>query len=81
MSSGKWWPFCLGLNVLNMSSEALLFRPPPINSLEPDDAYMRQWSGSSLVRVMDWFQTSDKSLPEPMTYRQLGIWEKTSRKY
>ena len=34
MSSGKWRPFCLGLNVLRLNGG----QQPSINSVEPEDA-------------------------------------------
>ena len=45
MSSGKWRPFCLGLNVLMTK----------LNRLRPDDAYRRQLTWSPIVQVMDMF--------------------------
>ena len=37
-----------------------------INSLRPSDAYMRCWTGSSLVQIMSCRLFSAKSLSEPM---------------
>ena len=44
----------------------------PINSSPPSAAYMRQWTGSSLVQVMPCRLFGAKPLPEPkLTYCQL----------
>ena len=53
MSSGKWRPFCLGLNVLKKAGE-VSHNIKPLNSLKPSDAKMHQWSRSSLFLVMAW---------------------------
>ena len=46
------------------------------NALRPDDAYMRHWTGSSLVHVMAYRLIGAKPLPEAMvTYCQLDHWE------
>ena len=37
-----------------------------INSSPPSAAYMHQWTGSALVQIMAWHQSSDKPLSEPM---------------
>ena len=45
-------------------------------NLSPPSAYMRQWSGSSLVQVMACRLFGDKPLNEPMlAYYQLDSWE------
>ena len=51
-------------------------------TLGPDDTYMRQWTGSSLVQVMACCLGGTKPLPEPMmTYCQFDPWEQTLVKY
>ena len=46
--------------------------------LPPSDAYMRQWTGSSLVQVMACCLFGDKPLPEPMLiYCWLDLKEQT----
>ena len=53
--------------------------PRMIKILRPSDAYMPQWTRSSLVQLMAWHLFDPKPLPEPMmTYSQLGIWKHTS---
>ena len=50
-----------------------------VNSSPPSAAYMRQWTGSALVRVIACRLFGAKPLPEPMlTYCQLDPWEQTS---
>ena len=47
-----------------------------INSSPPSAAYMRRWTGPSLVQVMACRLFSAKPLPEPMlAYCQLDSWE------
>ena len=46
------------------------------NSSPPTVAYMRQWTGTTLVQVMAWHRKGDKPLPEPtLIYCQLDHWE------
>ena len=49
MLSGKWRPFCLGLNVLKKAGE-VSHNIKQLNSLKPSDAKKHQWSRSSLFR-------------------------------
>ena len=83
ISSGKWRPFCLGLNVLNPSSQktrtclshlvSASVCISLINSSPPSAAYMRQCTGSSLFQVMACRLFSAKPLPEPtLIYSQLN---------
>ena len=52
-----------------------------INSSPPSAAYMRQWTGSTLVQVMACRLFGAKPLPEPMLdYCQLDPWEQISVK-
>ena len=54
-------------------------RPRWINSSPPSAAYMRQWTGSSLVHVMACCLFATKPLSKPMLgYYQLDPWEQTS---
>ena len=43
-----------------------------VNSSPHNAAYIRQWSGSSLVQVMAWDRTGDKPM---LAYCQLDSWE------
>ena len=79
MSYWKWWPFCLGLNVVNKCRSVgvihlylpVYLAPTPalslfglfsnkcmygisycLNLLSPNAAYMRQWIGWALVKIM-----------------------------
>ena len=53
-----------------------------VNSSPPSAAYMRQWTESSLVRVMACHLFGAKPLPEPMlVYCQLDYWEQVSVKF
>ena len=53
-----------------------------VNSSPPSAAYMRQWTGSSLVQVMACRLFGAKPLPEPMlTYCELDSWEHISVKF
>ena len=53
-----------------------------INSSTPSVAYMRQWTGLSLVHVMACRLFGAKPLPEPMLdYCQLDSWEQVSVKF
>ena len=50
--------------------------------LRSSDAYMRQWIGSALVRVMGCHLSGAKPLPEPiLPYCKLDHWEQTSVKF
>ena len=52
-----------------------------INSFLPGDAWMRQWTGSSLVHIMPCHLFCAKPLPEPiLAYCQLKSWEQISMK-
>ena len=52
-----------------------------IKSNPPSAAYMRQWTGSALVRVMTCRLFGAKPLPEQMlAYCQLNSWEELSVK-
>ena len=54
----------------------------PINPFPPSAAYMRQWTGSSLVQVMACRLFGAKPLTEPMlAYCQLDSWENISVKF
>ena len=58
------------------------FRQQSVNSSPPSVAYMRQWTGSSLVQVMACRPFAAKPLPEPfLAYRQLDSWEHISMKF
>ena len=58
------------------------FGTTKFNSSPPSAAYMRQWTGSSLVQVMACRLFGAKPLPEPMlTYCQLDSWEHISVKF
>ena len=58
-SSAKWWPYCLGLNVLT----------PP----SPNATYMRQWIGPALVHILACRLFGSKPLSKPMVgYCQLN---------
>ena len=80
MSSAKLRQFCLGLNMLMLSvilththciRDVARMSIVEVNSLRPGAAYMRQWSGSSLVREMACRLFGAKPLPEPkLTYCQ-----------
>ena len=48
----------------------------PFNSSPPSAAYMRQWTGPSLVQVMAWRRIGDK-----LAYCQLDSWEQISVKF
>ena len=66
MSSGKWLPFCLGLNELK---EQLVFgdnNPLPINSFPPSATYMRPWIESALVQIMACRLFGAKPLSKPV---------------
>ena len=53
-----------------------------VNSSPPIAAYMRQWTGSSLLQVMACRLIGAKPLPAPMlTYCQLDSWEHDSVKF
>ena len=53
-----------------------------VNSSPPSAAYMRQWTGPSLVQVMACRLFGAKPLPEPMlAYCQLDSKEQTSVKF
>ena len=57
-------------------------RQDKINSSAPRTAYMRQWTGSTLVQVMACRLFGAKPLPEPMlTFCQLDPLEQTSVKF
>ena len=50
--------------------------------IHPSAAYMRQWTGSSLIQVMACRLFARKPLPEPMLiYCQLVSWEQVSMKF
>ena len=50
-----------------------------INSMQPGDAYMRHWTGSSLVQEMACHLFGTKPSPEPMlTYCQIYLYHQTS---
>ena len=74
MSSGKWRPSCLGLNVLtafliseySQSINAYTTWVIEFISLRPGDTYMSQWTVSSLVYVMACCLFGTKPLPKPM---------------
>ena len=81
MSSGKWRPFCLGLNVLTHLPvdimTAILQTTLPnafwwTKSIFYCDSNFTevcfQWSSwqTTLVQVMAWRRAGDKTLPEPM---------------
>ena len=53
MSSGKWRPFCLGLNVLTRCGLVT--------------SHGKHWSWSTLVQVLAWRLTGAKLLPEPIS--------------
>ena len=54
----------------------------PVNSSPPNAAYMRRWTGLSLVQVMACRLLGAKPLPEPMLiYCQLDSWEQISMKF
>ena len=62
--------------ILTICPESLL------NSSPPSAAYMRQWTGSTLVQVMACRLLGAKPLPEPMlTYCQLDSWVQISVKF
>ena len=53
-----------------------------MNSSPHSAAYMRRWTGSSLVQVMACRLFGAKPLPEPMmAYCQLDSWEQISVKF
>ena len=61
---------------------AILFRPEWVNSLRPNDAYMRQKTRPSLVEIMACRLSGAKPLSQPMmTYYQLDPAEHISIKY
>ena len=77
MSSVKWRPSCLVLNVLSRQQQNYCVQV----SSPPSGAYMRQWTGSALVQVMACCLVGAKPLPEPMlVYYQLDSWEQISVK-
>ena len=56
----------------------LALTPPP----PPHATYRSQWTGSSLVQVMDCHLIETKPLPEPMlAYCQLNSWKQISVKF
>ena len=67
MSSGKQRPFCISHNVLKHNHH-------PIISLGLADAYMCQWTGSSLV----WRQTINQT---KLTHCQLNLYKEFSVKF
>ena len=72
------------LSLLSLSFPSfLLFQDQlEFNSSPPSAAYLRQWTGSSLVHVMASRLFGAKPLPEPMlTYCQLDSWEHISVKF
>ena len=53
-----------------------------LNSSPPNAAYMRQWTGSSLIQVKACRLFSAKPLPEPMLdHCQLDSWVQVSVKF
>ena len=53
-----------------------------LTHLPPRATYMRRWTGSALVQIMAWHQTSDKPLSEPvLIYCQLHSLEQISVKF
>ena len=86
-SSGACLPTCVGcsdyesvwdisLGVLKDTHLPLVF-----NSSPPSAAYMRQWTGPSLVQVMACRLIGAKPLPEPiLSFCQLDSWEQISVK-
>ena len=72
MSSAKWRPFCLSLNVLIIKGDKDPFRP--------GDECIKWWTGSSLDQIMACCLSSAKPLPDPMLvcfqsnpYRQISM--------
>ena len=81
MSSGKWRPFCLGLNVLRQYIQIihsihigdelevnymLTNVEPCVSSLRPSEASMCQWTMPPLAQIMACRLFSDKPLSKPM---------------
>ena len=82
MSSGKWRPSCLGLNVLThlplgkvvvisqtTFSNAYLWIKSCIILIQISLEFVPKWlidNKSALVQVMAWSRTGDKPLPKPM---------------
>ena len=53
-----------------------------LNSYAPRAAYMRRWTGSTLVQGMACRMSGAKPFPEPMLfYCKLDPWEQTSAKF
>ena len=72
MSSGKWRPSCLGLNVLNHQD---------LTRCDPDEGTWQHGSWSTLVQVTAYCIIGDKPLPEPMLIIcQLDTYGQTSMK-
>ena len=78
---GELWAFCcghLGENWPHFNSTKCML----MNSSPPSAAYMRQWTGSSLVQVVACRLFGAKPLPEPMlVYYQLDSWKHITVKF
>ena len=75
--NGQYWVYCLEEKLWPKSEARHVLTV--INSSPPSAAYMRQWTGPSLVQVMACCLFGTKPLPEPMlAYCQLDSWERIS---
>ena len=70
------------MHILSYPLSSMIIISQRVNSSSPSAAYMRQWTGSSLVQVMACRLFGVKQLPEPMRpNRQLDSWEQISVKF
>ena len=76
MSSVKWHPSCLGLNVLKILTA--FCKVSRDNLLSFSDVIWHHGTWSTLVQVMAWRQTGAKPLPEPMLTLSLPLWVKAT---
>ena len=78
----RWWLVAPGGRAITSGSLPHYLRLQCVNAYPPSAAYMRQWTGSTLVQVMACRLFGAQPLPEPMlAYCQLDSWEQLSVKF